>query len=698
MAQSSRFFKIDDDVLMEFIYHDQSNPVEIETDDNGSEIMFLQTELGNSLASMHLLCELGSDVVNFDVTQSGSRLAIENFASRTLLLESNKSYKFNLEDLDDPNLFTISSNVSTSIGILSVSGSIATFIPTRNTIQGETVEYGYPGLIGGKIIVSEKSNPLFATPDEDTGNSIDQVKGRYHAVSYPGTENMYFLLGYDSTGAYDKYNFINNFPNWAGSTEADLLDSQTFLTTTTNVVRYDTIRLHLRSGSSFAARNYEGFMFDVAVDRENGVKNYLTQLVYLNQSNYEISNPKPFVLSEVLYNRFIEVKIPTLVNQDPIFETYFYPNVAVPDGLNGTNISSTVNYEVSFRLIDRLTTSAGFDYFYTGEENTFIVSREDEFSSFSVNVEDAADGDYFNIYGMYDGSSSKFAAWVLNQINTTSDDITVFFDIEIYEQIGASNIKTFEANFTKNEDFDTPIIFRPIIKNANIAVNFSIDVDMRIYNLTDNTQIVKKASATFNQAAKYGKKMQNLTINSANKTTEVYNILPNLSVNRAIRGLITGSTPQSVKYVPTFIERYNIVAAPTQVDLLTSTSINEFEALIEDLDSPEFQNAGAAVIVVPPFTTYYKFVIAKKRGDDVEFVDFTSANELVLSFSDGTNTKSFRDISNKNLNMAKGELLFKIDESNIQAIRGMQAQNFYISIDNGNGTSTMVTYGKFTLA
>lgn len=38
MAQSSRYFRIDEDVLLEFIYHDQGDveKYRIEVDDNGS--------------------------------------------------------------------------------------------------------------------------------------------------------------------------------------------------------------------------------------------------------------------------------------------------------------------------------------------------------------------------------------------------------------------------------------------------------------------------------------------------------------------------------------------------------------------------------------------------------------------------------------------------------------------------------------
>ena len=57
MAESSRYYKIDKDVLLEFIYHDQGDgaPYEIEVDDNGSEIKILNTVQGDSTQTRHLV-------------------------------------------------------------------------------------------------------------------------------------------------------------------------------------------------------------------------------------------------------------------------------------------------------------------------------------------------------------------------------------------------------------------------------------------------------------------------------------------------------------------------------------------------------------------------------------------------------------------------------------------------------------------
>ena len=207
--------------------------------------------------------------------------------------------------------------------------------------------------MGGKVTVGNVANPLFATPDEETGNSIITGSGsieRYHAVNI--NENKYALL--DSTEG-----FIDSV-EWTGTDSTELLASQTNATNNITKIKYDKVRLHLRSGFSFAARGYEGFLLEVKTNRTTGVQNFLTQTVYLNTSSFEIKNPRPFILSETLYSNFIEIKLPTLKDQFVDFDNLFYDN-----GSGSSDLDPTSIYEVSLKLIDVLEDTAGTDYIYT---------------------------------------------------------------------------------------------------------------------------------------------------------------------------------------------------------------------------------------------------------------------------------------------------------------------------------------------
>lgn len=661
MAESSRYYKIDNDILLEVIYHDQSDPssYEIEVDDNGSEIKILDTVQGDSTQARHLIHELGSLVVNFDVTEDGAYIAVEGFAARTLLLEGGKTYKFNLSALSTPSDFSIT-GTNNGAGLV---GTTFVYIPANTG----NYEYKLTNYIGGKITVGNTANPLFATPDEETGNSIVTGSGsieRYHAVNV--NENKYALL--DSTDV-----FIDSV-EWNGSDSGDLLASQTNATSVVNTIKYDKVRLHLRSGFSFAARGYEGFLFEVKTNRTSGVQNFLTQIVYLNTSSFEIKNPRPFILSETLYSNFIEIKLPTLKSQYSDFEDLFYDN-----GAGASDLDTTSNYDISLKLIDNIEDTAGIDYIYTGEETNFIVAKEDEFQDFTVAVEEATDGDYFKIYGEKDNSAADFEAYVINRIATSSDDISVIFDIIVNEQIGTSFIETYSTSITQTQDFEEPIQFRPIIQNANNAASFMIDVTMRIYNQTDNTQIVKRGSLIGNNAPKYGKRMMKVNIASSANLTRVYNTLPNLQATRNVAQVINSSLPKAqVKYTPAFIERLNVV-------------VNVGNVTIDDGQISSVNNDNG--LEISPFDTYIKFSVSKIDNGERKSISFTNLKNVRLNFVDGiyfNNITSFKDVD-----LSKGEILFKIDKANAAKLQGLNNKKYYISIDNGS-TETMVFKGEYS--
>jgi len=83
MAQSSKFARIDEDVLIEFIYHDQSDTplAEIENDDNGSKLKYISKDISDASAQKFLVHEIGGSVVNFivSVETANNTVVINNF-------------------------------------------------------------------------------------------------------------------------------------------------------------------------------------------------------------------------------------------------------------------------------------------------------------------------------------------------------------------------------------------------------------------------------------------------------------------------------------------------------------------------------------------------------------------------------------------------------------------------------------------
>jgi len=672
MAQSSKYARLDQDVLLEFIYHDQTVATianyQIEIDDNGSHVKALNTTTSTS-DTRHLIHELGSNVVNFDITTSGAYVLVENFASRPLTLENGKTYKFNLATLADPTLFTISGG-----GSAILLGSVLTYTPTVNGIY----QYTYDDFIGGKITVQNTANPLYATADEETGNDIKTGVGqveRYQAVSADTAGSKYALL--DSTN-----NYIDNNVDWTGD-DSTTIDQADAVDIPSNTITYDTVRLHLKSGYSFAARGYQGFLFQVAAPRVSGVRSYFTSIVYLNSSSFEIQNPKPFIIGETLYSKFIEIKVPSLVDMDPDFANWFF-------GTGVDAVDPTANYEITYKLIDSFETSTGFDYINTGEEVTLTLSREDEYANITAVLQPASDGDYFEMYGAINGSIVEFDNYINGRIQTQGDDITVFHDISVYEQIASFFDKTYEMSIVQAENFDQPIPFRPVIQNSSNAVAYNIDYTLRIYNEKNNSQIVKRASFTSYEIGKYGKSLRKVNLPSSNRLFKIYNTLPNVLESREISSNLNALPQTQVRFVPTFIERMNIVTGSTNVTVVDNEVIDSSEIT--------YFADGQSNLMLSPYDNFIKFKIAKKDGDSLIAISLEGADKVILDISGATieNQMNYDDVD-----LSQGEVMFKVTQDQATTAKSLQNASttpvtYTISIMNGS-TKTLVHHGTYSV-
>jgi hypothetical protein len=669
------------------MYHDQSNPdlVKIENDDNGSLIKFLDTVQGNGNESRFLIHQLGVNIVEFTVTIASGYVVINNFASRMLLLKNGSTYKFDLDDVSINNLAGF--NIPGGNGYLD--GTTYIYTPTTNGKYA----YEYSNLagtdfVGGEIQVSDRASSLFSVPVADTGNDIRTgagQSGRYYAV--PTDEASTWAL------LKNELDYLDS-AEWSGTFKNDLTAiSNQYVP----AVWYDTIRLHLRTGYSFSGRGYDGFLFQTKVKRNSGVYNYFNSTVYLNSSSFEIQNPNPFILGESSYSKYIEIKVPSLVdmfssttNED--FKTQFFG----PGSTAGIAIPITANYEFDFKLIDSIVTIGEYDYINTVEGKSLTLAQEDEYTDISVNVEHAMDGDYFKIYGTYNGDQAAFENYIAERISTSSDDITIFYEVQVAEQIGLNYINTFNNTFTQTSNYDEVIVFRPVILNSSVSSNFLLSVNMRIYNENNNIQIVKTASLIYAQPKKYGKKLLKLALNSNFAPSVVYNTLPNTSVNRELNQFVNSIRPSvgETKYVPVALDTYRIMGGSTQVTV--------DGAAVNDTTSMDYKKEGDGIITLSKVSdNYIKFKVAQPDGDSMKSVSLVNAEDLILIIKSGTIEQQIsHDPSFPGVDLGVGEVFFKVPKSVAvrfdQSDTNQNADKFYINIKNGS-TESLLYYGNVNI-
>jgi hypothetical protein len=381
------------------------------------------------------------------------------------------------------------------------------------------VEYIYDDPVSPEVLESDEykieilnnaynsKNYLFNTDDSGLRNLRDTS-----AVPINNLESRYVILNKDIPISYNDFdsnltNTVNLLPSFVPELE----------------VQYDTIKIHFVSGFTFG--DYDGYIFEInLLQLDDKYSNILSQK-YL-KTDFPLLNPNPLLVGDKLYSTYLEYKIPS-------FE-YVYNSWASDKNndntlgyklSNGKGYYDTSKIELSLKGIFESYDDNSFNFLKVRELNKVYLNKKDDFENLSAFIQESTAGDFYELYGKYNGDIFADFMAALNQ--RTDADHVVFHEIVVKEQIGETFVETSRQNFVQSDSFETPMYFRPIILNSNIAVSYSIDYQLRIFNKTDNSQIIKRAQLISTDVRKYGRNFTKLNLGTVPTIAKVYNKIEN---------------------------------------------------------------------------------------------------------------------------------------------------------------------------
>jgi hypothetical protein len=577
---------------------------------------------------------------------------------------------------------------------------------------------------GNRILILDNqytgSNFLFNedNPNIVTGNTriksaipIDSEKTRY---AYLTNKNVLNYLDFD-----ENLDSVN-----------DLLNQ---LTSPINVpvkgIQYDTIRLHLISGFSFEGKG-DGFIFEALIRDRNLNLHNLLSIVYRSSDSYEINNPSPFISNEKLYTKYIEIKVPAL---NYLVDDYVI-NKTNPNAISnlltngsGLNVQNTLN--LSLKFINNTEVVNGQTYFNLRESREVSVNKLDEFSGLSASINESISGDFFELYGEYNGNI--YENFIIELNTRPNTDLIVVHDIIVLEQIGTTFTKTSEQSFIQSDNFSTPYRFRPIILNSHIATSYRINYTLRILNKIDNSQIIRQSQYSSFNVKKYGRRIRKLNLGTVPTVTNIYNkVFPDTDsvlLNNSSRSIFNDinnirSDFKQTEFVMGFNESINISSSISSVK--TEPSVLEEGDIIPTGQGEEVTVGDAALeitdisgtgkifaqsegyINITPFDNFIKFVLYNTSESDAkdtntpELLDLTNMGSFYITFIDDENGDEIR-IENytniKGLSPANGEVVFKISKEQSKKILKFNSNSFFISsllkINDSKSDETMVYTG-----
>ena len=390
------------------------------------------------------------------------------------------------------------------------------------------------------------------------------------AVSNNATKTQYVSLNTSIGVPYNDYS-----PDLTDS--ADLL--QTF--NPNLAVAYDKVKVHFIAGFSF--QDFDGIVFEVLAPRRDSVMMNLASINFLKTDTPSFA-AEPLLIADKLYATFIEWRVPSLFYMNNLFDS------ADANGLGykiteGQGFLGTPPITLRASGIYQTIIENAYSFYEMQEINSASILNRDVYDNVYAQVIQSTNGDYFELSGEVAGSSMEN---LIGQLNSSGGNYIIFHEVSVTEQIGTTFTQTSFQVFTqKGPDFNEPILFRPIIKNANNAVSFTINYVLRLYNTVDATQIIKNAKLTSFETQKYGRQMLQINLGVVPTVANVYNQINNDTGKQLVVG--TGSPSDSAntseqiaeqlvvktKYVTAFRDRLKVKAAISPVKVQTITETND---------------------------------------------------------------------------------------------------------------------------
>lgn len=475
-------------------------------------------------------------------------------------------------------------------------------------------------------------------------------------------------------------------------------------------ITYNTLKIHILSGYTFD--DIAGLIARISYVDNNYNQIFVSNVAYLKEETINYHS-HPLQIGDKVYDRYVSILFPTLKDLKDVDtqisnkykdtdKLFYYKNQFPNIDNSKVNI---VLYEVN-----KITTNTKGQLILEtvlplNNDSNGITRREvninDAFSSISAIIQESNNGDYFELFPTYEGEFLEDYLQQRAQFN--NENYMVIHDIDLYEQqfsiAGYSEIKTQSFTQIQDSNFSEPFKYRPIILNTN-TIAFTVDYTIRLYNQTNPSHIIRRASLTYPNAKKYGRFMSKIDIpldfqpmKIVNKillkddTFNQANVLPTflLSNNKE-----TSYNYNNEQYIP--INYNNIVL---NSNTLFFDKVNDITNLNSDFSVKNLTNSdviygqGDGVLYLNEFDNFIKFKIYKKENNKLEtYNDISdySNNIFYLNFeaSNGTLIKIKQENQDNILNMVleNGEVFFKIDSISSKQILNSNINKFWLTLEN----------------
>jgi hypothetical protein len=518
-------------------------------------------------------------------------------------------------------------------------------------------------------------------------------------------------------------------------------------------LRHDTLRIHLPINWTFGEYlgfNVRVFAYDTLNQQTYDLSNFYFDMTDVSQSYLLNFTSPPLLFQEKLWGKNLNIEIPSLsaiasqrVNNRP------KENSVNANLTNGAGLSLTIPIFIDFQFITNIQTINSISTYILGPKVSISIPQSPEFENLGLMVEHSVNGDFFEIYGMYNKTLAGFNQFITDSYNS-GNRYYVQYSITTYEQ----NVRGKTVTAIVTENFNETIEFRPIIKYSTTTA--IIDVEMRLIDAVDDTYIIRRASYGMlqDEVSRYSLNLIKINLANANKP-KIYNIKNSIDpslvgLSNAMGSIKIGSQQRRIPIAPgptppptastilnndpnnpysstnilptgSSIAQDNNLAS-NQLSSLYIPSAVSMDSSIETIKVPfpvlvdkfnimsrsdsaimggeKFYSNGQIMIMINPFDNIFKFSIASGSPTAPKFFDLSGFSEIKFVIKNDNTLVTFPLFTaSGDLNLKDGQIVFKITQNKIQDIKKVYSSkvNVFYIVGTSGGSEFVIYSGIFEI-
>ena len=230
--------------------------------------------------------------------------------------------------------------------------------------------------------------------------------------------------------------------------------------------KHDTIKIHIPINWTFG--EHLGFYirvygFDTTNSRTFDISNFYFDMTDVSQQYLLNFTTPPLLFQEKLWGKNITIQVPALNDISSQRSNNVPKENSINANLtNGSGLNITSPVFIDFHFVDKIQTVNAVTNYILSTKVTTTVPQTPEFEKLGLVVEDSINGDFFEIYGVYNDTIAGFNQFMDESFNI-GHRYYIQYNITMYEQ----NIRGKTITVTVLDNFNETVEYRPIIKIIN---------------------------------------------------------------------------------------------------------------------------------------------------------------------------------------------------------------------------------------